>query len=198
MCSSPSIRLQAGDALIAVDVQNDFLPGGSLAVPQGDAVVSAINRYLAAFAARALPVFATRDWHPPNHCSFQAQGGIWPAHCVAATRGAEFASDLALPRAAVIISKAATPGVDAYSGFGGTDLAARLRAVGATRLYIGGLATDYCVLNTVRDALADGFGVLLLADAIRAVDVKAGDGARAQHEMQQLGARTMRYEDLAP
>lgn len=198
MSSGSPIRLQTGDALIAVDVQNDFLPGGSLAVPAGDAVVPAINRYVAAFAARALPVFATRDWHPPNHCSFKAQGGIWPPHCVAATRGAEFASGLALPPAAVIISKAATVEADAYSGFGGTDLAARLRAGGVTRLFIGGLATDYCVLNTVKDALAEGFEVLLLADAIRAVEVKAGDGARAQGEMQQLGARPVRYEDLAP
>lgn len=198
MGSSSSIRLQSGDALIAVDVQNDFLPGGSLAVPQGDAVVPALNRYLAAFAARALPVFATRDWHPPDHCSFRKQGGIWPPHCVAATRGAEFASSLVLPQAAVVISKAVTPGADSYSGFGGTDLAVRLRAAGVTRLFIGGLATDYCVLNTVRDALAEGFDVLLLADAIRAVDVKAGDGARAQREMEQLGARTIRYEELAP
>ena len=198
MSSSSPIRLQTGDALIAVDVQNDFLPGGSLAVPAGDAVVPAINRYVAAFAARALPVFATRDWHPPNHCSFKAQGGTWPPHCVAATRGAEFASGLALPPAAVIISKAATVEADAYSGFGGTDLAARLHAGGVTRLFIGGLATDYCVLNTVKDALAEGFEVLLLADAIRAVEVKAGDGARAQGEMQRLGARPVRYEDLAP
>ncbi len=198
MGSASSIRLYGSDALIAVDVQNDFLPGGSLAVPDGDAVIPALNRYLAALAARALPVFATRDWHPPNHCSFKAQGGIWPPHCVAATRGAEFAPGLALPQTAVIISKAATPETDAYSGFGGTDLAARLHAAGATRLLIGGLATDYCVLNTVRDALAAGFDVLLLEDAIRAVDVKAGDGERAFAEMRRLGARPIRYEDLAP
>lgn len=198
MDSSSPIKLQAGDALIAVDVQNDFLPGGSLAVPGGDAVVPALNRYLAAFGARALPVFATRDWHPPKHCSFKAQGGTWPPHCVAATRGAEFAGGLALPAAAVIISKATTPEADAYSGFAGTDLAARLRAARVTRLFIGGLATDYCVLNTVRDALATDFDVLLLADAIRAVDVNPGDGARAQGEMRQLGARPIRYEDLAP
>ncbi len=198
MSRSPPIRLQTGDALIAVDVQNDFLPGGSLAVPEGDAVVLAINLYLAAFAPRALPVFATRDWHPANHCSFKAQGGIWPAHCVAATPGAAFAAGLALPATAVIISKAATPDADAYSGFGGTDLAARLRASRVTRLFIGGLATDYCVLNTVRGALAEGFEVLLLEDAIRAVDVKAGDGARALAEMQKLGARTLRYEDVLP
>jgi nicotinamidase/pyrazinamidase len=198
MSSASSIPLHAGDALIAVDVQNDFLPGGSLAVPQGDAVVPVLNRYLDAFAARALPVFATRDWHPPNHCSFREQGGIWPPHCVVATHGAEFARSLALPKTAVVISKAATPEADAYSGFGGTDLAARLRAGRVTRLFIGGLATDYCVLNTVRDALAGGFEVLLLADAIRAVEVKAGDGARALDEMRQLGARTIRCEDLAP
>jgi nicotinamidase/pyrazinamidase len=198
MSSSSSISLQSGDALIAVDVQNDFLPGGSLAVPQGDAVVPAMNRYLAAFAARALPVYATRDWHPANHCSFRALGGIWPPHCVAATGGAEFALCLVLPQAATIISKATTAEADAYSGFVGTDLAARLRAGGATRLFIGGLATDYCVLNTVRDALAEGFEVLLLADAIRAVDVNAGDGERALREMQRLGARCVRYEDLAP
>jgi len=196
--SASSIRLQAGDALIAVDVQNDFLPGGSLAVPEGDAVVPALNRYLAAFAARALPVYATRDWHPPDHCSFKAQGGIWPPHCVAATRGAEFARGLALPETAVIISKAVTPAIDSYSGFGGTDLAARLRAGRLTRLFIGGLATDYCVLNTVKDGITLGFEVLLLADAIRAVDVKPGDGARAQAEMQQLGARAIRCEELAP
>jgi nicotinamidase/pyrazinamidase len=198
MNSSSPVRLQTGDALIAVDVQSDFLPGGSLAVPEGDAVVPALNRYLAAFDAHALPVFATRDWHPTKHCSFKAQGGIWPPHCVAATRGAEFARDLALPPTAVIVSKAATAEADAYSGFAGNELAARLRAGLATRLFIGGLATDYCVLSTVKDALAEGFGVLLLADAIRAVDVNAGDGARALAEMRQLGARLIRYEDIAP
>ncbi len=198
MSFGPPVRLQTGDALIAVDVQNDFLPGGSLAVPQGDAVVPVLKRCIEAFAARALPVVATRDWHPPNHCSFQAQGGIWPPHCVAATRGAEFASGLALPPTAVVISKATSAEADAYSGFGGTDLALRLHAMRVTRLYIGGLATDYCVLNTVRDALAEGFEVLLLADAIRAVDVHPGDGARALDEMRRLGARSLRYEELAP
>jgi len=196
MGADPFIRLYSSDALIAVDVQNDFLPGGSLAVPGGDAVVPALNRYLAAFAARALPVFATRDWHPPKHCSFKAQGGIWPPHCVAATRGAAFAPGLALPQNAVVVSKAESTEADSYSGFGGTDLAARLRACGATRLLIGGLATDYCVLNTVRDAIAADFDVLLLEDAVRAVDVNAGDGARALAEMQRLGARPIRYEDI--
>lgn len=198
MNSRSPLRLQSGDVLIAVDVQNDFLPGGSLAVPDGDAVVPALNRYLAAFAARALPVFATRDWHPADHCSFKLEGGIWPPHCIAATRGAEFAPGLALPPHAVVISKASTPAADAYSGFGGTDLAPRLRAAGAARLFVGGLATDYCVLNTVKDALAAGFAVLLLDDAVRAVEVKPGDGARALAQMRNLSARPIRYEDLAP
>ena len=198
MISNPTVQLQSGDALIIVDVQNDFLPGGSLAVPEGDAVVPVFKRYLAAFAARALPVYATRDWHPPDHCSFKAQGGIWPPHCVAATRGAEFAKDLALPSTAIVISKATTQEADAYSGFGGTDLAARLHAAGARRLLIGGLATDYCVLNTVRDALVGGFEVLLLDDAVRAVDVQPGDGTRALAEMHRLGARSVRCEDISP
>jgi len=196
MSTKPSVHLQAGDALIAVDVQNDFLPGGSLAVPAGDAVVPALNRYLAAFDARALPVFATRDWHPANHCSFKAQGGTWPPHCVAGTPGAGFAGGLALPAAAAIVSKAQTPEADSYSGFGGTDLRARLRAAGVARLFIGGLATDYCVLNTVKDALAAGFAVLLLVDAVRAVELTRGDGARALAEMEGLGARPIRFEEI--
>ena len=196
MSEDTPIRLQSGDALIVVDVQNDFLPGGSLAVADGDAVVPLLNRYLAAFFARALPIFATRDWHPANHCSFAAQGGTWPPHCVAATPGAAFAPGLALPPSAVVISKATTPGADSYSGFGGTDLAARLRAAGSARLFVGGLATDYCVLNTVRDAIAAGFAVLLLEDAVRAVDLHVGDGACALAQMRALGAQPIRFGDL--
>ena len=177
-----------GDALILVDVQNDFLPGGALAVPKGDEVVAALNRYAALFASRQLPVFATRDWHPPDHCSFRAQHGPWPPHCVAGTPGAEFAPGLALPPHTAVVSKATTPGRDAYSGFAGTELDAMLRAAGVRRLYVGGLATDYCVLNTVKDARAHGYEVVLLRDAIRAVEVHPGDGVRALEEMTQLGA----------
>ena len=191
------ITLQSGDALIAVDVQNDFLPGGSLAVPKGDEVVPPLNRYLAAFHAAGLPIFATRDWHPANHCSFKAQGGPWPPHCVAETDGARFSADLELPAGTTIISKATTPAKDAYSGFEGTDLEARLRAQGVRRLFIGGLATDYCVLNTVRDARKNGFEVYLLTDAIRAVNVKPDDGRRAEDEMRRLGARPLQREMLA-
>ena len=188
-------KVRQGDALLIVDVQNDFLPGGSLAVPHGDEVVPLLNRYLRAF--QNLPVYATRDWHPERHCSFRAQGGPWPPHCVAGTHGAEFSVALQLPPAAAIISKAATPEQDAYSGFQGTGLNAQLRAANIRRLFIGGLATDYCVLNTVRDALKLGYEVFLLADAIRAVDVQPGDGQRAEQEMTKLGAQRITVEGIA-
>jgi nicotinamidase/pyrazinamidase len=182
------IRLGTGDALIVVDVQNDFLPGGSLAVPEGDRIVPVLNAYIAAFRQAGLPVVATRDWHTPDHCSFRAQGGPWPPHCVAGTPGAVFAPGLELPREAWTVSKATTAQADAYSGFEGTDLDGRLREAGVGRVFVGGLATDYCVLNTARDALALGYRTVLLVDAIRAVDVRAGDGERAIAEMKGLGA----------
>ena len=194
--SSARIELNRADALVVVDVQNDFVPGGSLAVPQGDEIVSVLNRYIGAFAAAGLPVYATRDWHPATHCSFKAQGGVWPPHCVAGTPGAEFVPGLALPASATIVSKASDRDRDAYSGFAGTDLEPRLRRAGVTRLFVGGLATDYCVLNTVRDALALGFGVVLLADAVAAVNVNPGDGPKALAEMLRLGARALVFGHL--
>lgn len=182
-------HLRPGDVLLVTDIQNDFLPGGSLAVAGGDEVVPVLNRYIGEFVAHALPVYATRDWHPPQHCSFHAQGGPWPVHCVAGTQGAEFRTTLTLPPDTTVISKATLPGQEAYSSFQGTDLNGRLRAAGIRRLFIGGLATDYCVLNTVRDARHLGYEVFVLADAIRAVDVQPGDGLRAEAEMASLGAR---------
>jgi nicotinamidase/pyrazinamidase len=190
------IQSQTGDALLIVDVQSDFLPGGNLAVPHGDEVVPVLNCYLQIMAMHNLPVYATRDWHPARHCSFRAQGGPWPPHCIAKTSGAAFAEALQLPPAAVIISKATTVHQDAYSGFQGTNLHRKLHAAKIRRLFIGGLATDYCVLNTVRDALRLGYEVLLLADAIRAVDVQPGDGQRAEQEMIRLGARRITLEKV--
>lgn len=187
-----------GDALVVVDVQNDFLPGGSLAVPQGDEVVPVLNHYLAAFVRRGLPIFATRDWHPPNHCSFQPYGGPWPPHCVAGSEGAALAPALELPTSSILITlKGTQPEQDAYSAFDGTDLDARLRAQGVGRLFVGGLATDYCVLYTVEDGLKAGYAVVLLQDAIRAVNVRPGDGERAEAEMIRLGAIPIRLEMLA-
>lgn len=191
------VHLQVGDALILVDVQLDFLPGGSLAVPRGDEVVPALNRYIAVFRGLTLPVVATRDWHPPDHCSFRAQGGPWPPHCVAGSAGAHFATLLDLPCEAHIVSKATSRDRDAYSGFEGTGLDDWLRRAGASRVFVGGLATDYCVLNTVRDALRFGYATFLLLDAVRAVDVAAGDGARAIDEMRRLGAMAIEYGQVA-
>lgn len=188
MSVDPGTQLQAGDALLIVDVQNDFLPGGSLAVPDGDAVLEPLNRWIARFTTAGLPVVATRDWHTPDHCSFAAQGGPWPPHCVAGSDGARFPAALKLPADTPVISKATQQGADAYSGFDGTDLDAYFTGLAVRRLFIGGLATDVCVLNTVRDALALGYAVELLLDGMRAVDVQPGDGERAIAAMIAAGA----------
>jgi nicotinamidase/pyrazinamidase len=192
-----SIRPQPGDALIVVDVQNDFLPGGALGVPHGDEVVPVLNRYIERFDRLGLPIVATRDWHPADHCSFAARGGPWPPHCVAQTRGAQFSPALKLPVGTRVVSKATTPDDEAYSGFHGTQLDRDLRELNVKRVFIGGLATDYCVLNTVKDARKLGFDVVLLRDAIRPVEVKAGDGERAEAEMLELGAMPADLEKLA-
>ena len=187
-----------GDALIAVDVQNDFLPGGALAVPRGEEVIAPLNRYIAAFAARGLPVYATRDWHPPNHCSFQPNGGPWPVHCLQNSPGAAFAPALKLPPGTTVISKDDAPEKEDYSGFAATPLQADLVAAGIKRVFIGGLATDYCVLCTVLDALRAGYTVFLLQDAIRAVNVRSHDGPEAEAKMIGLGAIPITLQNLAP
>lgn len=192
-----TLTLASGDALILVDVQNDFLPGGALAVPDGDQVVSVLNRYIDRFRQEQLPVFASRDWHPPDHCSFQAQGGPWPPHCVQHSRGAALAADLSLTDGDAVISKGTRAAHDAYSAFAGTDLEERLRNRAVRRLLVGGLATDYCVLNTVLDGLKAGFEVLVLTDGIRPVDVTPGDGERALGRMRKAGATEIAFEALA-
>ncbi len=191
-----SVHIDRGDGLLAVDVQRDFLPGGSLTVPNGDAIVPILNRYIELAQRAKLPIFASRDWHPQNHCSFRKRGGKWPDHCVAGTVGAAFAAKLELPADATIISKATQPDADSYSAFHDTALDSLLRERGVKRLLVGGLATDYCVLNTVCDALNEGFGVLLLTDAIRAVDAGPGDGQRAESRMREAGAIPATIEDF--
>ncbi|MBI3003193.1 MAG: nicotinamidase [candidate division NC10 bacterium] len=181
------------DAVILVDVQNDFCPGGALPVPEGDRVVPALNALLERVRAVAV---ATRDWHPPNHSSFKPHGGPWPVHCVAGTAGAAFHPALAVDRVAHVVSKATRPEEEAYSGFQGTDLAAFLRQRGIRRVFVGGLATDYCVKATALDAVKHGFEVTVLEDAIRGVEVQEGDCARALEEMKRAGVRLMRTEDL--
>jgi nicotinamidase/pyrazinamidase len=173
-------------ALIAVDVQRDFRPGGSLGVPDGDAVVEPLLRVAGAVSLTV----ATRDLHPAGHASFVERGGPWPPHCVAGTAGAELEPSL-LDVADVVVSKGRDPERDAYSGFDGTGLTALLRARGVSRLLIGGLATDYCVRATVLDARREGFDVVVLEDAVRAVDVQPADGERALAEMRAAGATTL-------
>jgi nicotinamidase/pyrazinamidase len=187
----------AGDALIAVDMQNDFLPGGRLAIAGSDDIIPQLNRYLAYFATHQAPVFATRDWHPPDHCSFQPQGGQWPPHCIAGSDGAAFHPALELPAATRIISKATARESDAYSGFSGTPLDELLRSLHIRRVFIGGVATEYCVFHTVKDALKLQYATFVLEDAVRAIDRQPGDGQRALQKMMQLGAQSIRYQELA-
>ncbi|MFQ5488549.1 MAG: isochorismatase family protein [Gammaproteobacteria bacterium] len=194
--SQPHLTVADHDGLLIIDVQNDFLPGGSLAVPGGDQIIPVLNGYIILFRKRHLPVFATRDWHPPDHCSFQSQGGPWPVHCVRSTKGADFPETLALPAETIIISKGERQDRDAYSGFQDTDLHEQLQQLGVRRLFIGGLATDYCVQATVLDALQLGYAVCLLEDAIRAVDVKPGDGEQALATMAAAGAVPLSRECL--
>jgi len=188
MNPTPS-RVGPGDALVVVDVQNDFLPGGALAVPGGDEVVPVLNRWIETFTDHGLPVFFTRDWHPPDHCSFVDEGGTWPPHCIAGTRGAAFADTLETPPGGRVVSKAVTPEQEAYSGFQGTTLAGELNALDVRRVFVGGLATDYCVKATVLDARREGFEVHVVEPAVRAVEVEPGDGERAIEAMRQAGAR---------
>jgi len=184
--STDQIELGKGDALLISDIQNDFLAGGNLAVPEGDRLIPVLNGYIDRF--HQLPIFATRDWHPANHCSFIRQGGPWPEHCVAGSKGAEFAADLHLPVSAYIISKGTDAEQEGYSSFSNRTFKAQLDNAGVRRLFIGGLATDYCVLNTVRDALNFRYKVLLLIDAIHAVNVQPLDGQKATNEMIAKGA----------
>ncbi|HJV64078.1 MAG TPA: isochorismatase family protein [Albitalea sp.] len=189
-------RRTGESALLVVDVQRDFLPGGALPVRDGDRVIAPLNRCLARFAHERRPVFLTRDWHPVDHCSFVARGGPWPVHCVAGTAGAAFADGLQLPPDAVVVSKGCLAEVDAYSGFGGTDLAQRLRPRGIRRLVVGGVATDYCVLQTVLDARRLEIEVRVMTDAIAAVDVNPGDGQDALQRMSQAGAALVTSDEV--
>ena len=191
-----NIYITHNSALIVVDVQNDFCPGGALPVPGGAKVVPVLNRYIRKFVEAGLPVYLTRDWHPGAHLSFKSQGGIWPVHCVQETEGARFHPELFSPSAAVVISKGTDPGKEAYSGFQGTDLAHQLKQRVVRRLFVGGLATDYCVKSTVLDAIREGLEVVFLSDASMGVDVKPGDSERAIQEMLREGAIKITIEDI--
>ncbi|HYY58069.1 MAG TPA: nicotinamidase [Pyrinomonadaceae bacterium] len=175
-------------ALIIVDVQNDFCPGGALAVASGDEVIAPLNALAREFLARGDIVIKSRDWHPPETSHFAAYGGTWPIHCVQGTDGARFHPDLIDDPRISVVSKDQM-NVDEYSAFDGTDLAARLRQSGVEEVWVGGLATDYCVKHTVLDALKEGFKVKAIEDAMRPVELQHGDGQRAIEEMRLRGAQ---------
>jgi nicotinamidase/pyrazinamidase len=180
-------------ALLLVDVQNDFCPGGALAVAGGDEVVPVLNRLAARASALGWPVYATRDWHPPDSLHFADNGGQWPVHCVAGTAGARLHADLALPPGAMIVTKGTTPESQGYSSFEGTVagrgwFADELDARGVTHLLVGGLATDHCVRASVLDALGRGYQVTVVEDGVRAVNLTPDAGARAIDEMRRAGA----------
>lgn len=170
------------DALIIVDLQNDFCPGGALAVPDGDKIVPVVNALIPYFSK----IYATQDWHPRDHISFKDQGGIWPPHCVAGTPGAELHPKLRAGKA-IRIRKGTDRAKEAYSGFQGTDLAEIMKNIGVSRVIICGLATDYCVKATALDAINSGFDVVVISDAVKGVDLNPGDSARALGLMLEAG-----------
>jgi nicotinamidase/pyrazinamidase len=180
-------------ALIVVDVQNDFCPGGTLAVAEGDQVVAPLNKLIEEFLERGEPVFKSRDWHPAQTKHFANQGGAWPVHCVQNTRGAEFHPDLIDDMHIRVISKGLGD-TDCYSAFDETDLELQLRRLGVEEVWVGGLATDYCVKSTVLDALKQGFSVKAVENAMRAVNVNPGDGERAIAQMRAAGAEILKEQ----
>lgn len=193
--------MKNGAALLIVDVQNDFCPEGALAVPGGDRVVEPLSRVAECFAVAGLTVLASRDWHPPVTRHFRGSGGIWPPHCVQGSPGAAFHPDLRLPEGTLVISKGSAPDSDSYSAFDGRSEDGRsfgdvLDALEIRHLYVGGLATDYCVRSSVLDARKVGIEVTVLTDAIAGVDIAAGDCVKALEEMGRAGA-TFRTTDEA-
>jgi nicotinamidase/pyrazinamidase len=195
-CLSKNYVIKNSDALLITDIQKDFLPGGALPIDGGDEILPVLNDYIRRFEDTKAHVLASRDWHPPNHISFKAQGGPWPPHCIQETGGAKFSPDLKLPKHAVIISKATNPERESYSAFDGTSLAHELRTLGVNRLFVGGLATDYCVVNTVVDARKLGFETVVLSDATLGINVEPGDVERAIETMLQSGAQQATSDDF--
>jgi nicotinamidase/pyrazinamidase len=175
------------DALLVVDPQIDFFPGGALPVNDGGAILPAVNNALRAFSRAGLPIIVTRDWHPADHCSFTAQGGPWPDHCVKGTAGAELHPGLELPPIFAVVQKATTSDREAYSDFEGTGLDTMLRGIGTERVVVCGLALEYCVRAACLDAVKAGFEAVLLADGTRAVEVEPGDGERTLEELRAAG-----------
>jgi nicotinamidase/pyrazinamidase len=177
--------VRPGDALIAVDVQNDFCPGGALPIEHGDEVVPVLNRWVTAAMAKGAPIYASRDWHPVGHISFKERGGLWPPHCIQDTPGASFHPRLQLPESVVKVTKGVR--FDQDSAFDQTGLAFQLRRDGIRRLWVGGLAEDVCVLATVLDGCREGFEVVVIENATRPVTPAGGEQARRR--MRDAGAQ---------
>jgi len=190
------VPIDEHSVLVVVDVQNDFCPGGAVPVPEGDKVVPMLNEYVKKFRNAGAAIIFTRDWHPHDHSSFKSQGGPWPPHCVQGSKGAEFHEALVLPPGAEVVSKADKRD-EAYSFFQGTDLAREFHQRSLTKMFVGGLATDYCVKETVLDGLKNGFEVYHLDDASRGVNVQPNDAALALAEMVKRGAKRVTLNDLA-
>jgi len=179
------VKLTKGDALLIIDVQNDFLPEGSLAVPSGDVILPVLNNWIRNFEKEGLPIYATRDWHPPHHISFKAQGGPWPPHCIQGSWGAKFPVKLKLPPRATVVSKGTSPQSDNYSAFDGTDLSERLKTEGIQRIWMGGLAQEVCVRASALDGLKSKFKVHLIMGGTRPLDPIEGE--KALQEMKAAG-----------
>lgn len=191
-----TVRRQLGGAFVVVDVQRDFCPGGALPVSQGDSVLAVCNLVAHRHREAGRLVVFSRDWHPADHMSFKSQGGLWPAHCVQNTKGAEFHPDLDVEPGDLIVSKAIDRERDAYSVFQGTDLAVLLKTRGIERLVVAGLATEFCVKATVLDAIEMGFEVVVLSDGIAAIEAEFGDAQRALDEMIAAGAEIKTSHDF--
>ena len=188
--------LKNSDALLIIDIQNDFLPGGALPIDKGDKIILVINEYIRLFEDAKAHILASRDWHPSNHMSFKKFGGLWPSHCVQQTEGARFSPNLKLPAHTIMISKATDTEREAYSAFDGTNLVHELRTLCVKRVFAGGLATDYCVVNTVLDACKLGFETIVLIDATWGINANPGDVSRAIETMVKNGAQQAVADDF--
>lgn len=178
--------LQEGDGLLLVDVQNDFCPGGALPIEEGDKVIPVLNQWIEAAQAKGIPIYASRDWHPVQHMSFEGYGGKWPPHCIQDADGAAFHPKLKLPDKVVKITKGVRFDQDQNSAFDQTGLAEQLTREGVRHLWIGGLAIDVCVLATVLDARRLGFDVHVILEATRPVTPEGG--VEAIRVMRKAGA----------
>lgn len=188
------IEINPSDALVIIDPQNDFMPGGALAVPGGDEIFRVLNPLVHRFSL----VVGSQDWHPADHISFRDRGGPWPPHCVQKTKGAEYHPDLDQSRLSVVVRKGYDPDIEQYSCFDEKSrLAEMLRGRGVGRIFIGGVATDYCVRYSTLGALRGGLEVYVLTDAVRGVDVNPGDSERALEEIKSAGAYLITFSDLA-